>query len=171
MFDLNAQEKSLSLQCAIGDDVPQTLRGDPNRLRQILLNLISNAIKFTAHGSVHLHVRRQSSFADGRVRLEFSVSDTGIGIAPDKLHALFDWFTQADSSTAREYGGTGLGLAISQQLVNLMGGNIRVDSQPAKGSRFQFLHCAVTRTDRHNSLPLPPSLAGTQPVARIGGGR
>jgi signal transduction histidine kinase/AmiR/NasT family two-component response regulator len=155
MFDLNAQEKALSLQCAIGDDVPQTLRGDPNRLRQILLNLISNAIKFTAHGSVHLHVRRQSSFADGRVRLEFSVSDTGIGIAPDKLHALFDWFTQADSSTAREYGGTGLGLTISQQLVNLMGGNIQVDSRPGKGSRFHFSIVLLPAQHRHNSLPLP----------------
>jgi signal transduction histidine kinase/CheY-like chemotaxis protein len=138
VFNLAAQEKSLSLHCHIGDDIPRSLRGDPNRLRQVLLNLLSNAIKFTAHGSVQLQIKRQSSFADGRVRLEFAVSDTGIGIAPEKVEVLFDWFTQADSSTAREYGGTGLGLTISQQLVNLMGGNIRVDSQPEQGARFSF---------------------------------
>lgn len=138
VFSLSAQEKSLSLQCHLDDDLPRCLRGDPNRLRQIILNLLSNAIKFTAHGTVQLFVRRLSSFADGRLRLEFEVRDTGIGIPPDKVDSLFDWFTQADSSTAREYGGTGLGLTISQQLVNLMGGSIRVESQPGEGSCFSF---------------------------------
>ena len=121
----------------------------PNRLRQIILNLLSNAIKFSAHGSVHLHVRRLSTFTDGRLRLEFEVSDTGIGIPQEKIDALFDWFTQVDSSTAREYGGTGLGLAISQQLVTLMGGTIRATSQLGKESRFSFsivLSAALTST-------------------------
>lgn len=147
VFSLSAQEKSLSLQCVIGNDFTRNLRGDPNRLRQVLLNLLSNALKFTAQGSVQLHVRRLSAFADGRVRLEFTVRDTGIGIPPEKIDSLFDWFTQADSSTAREYGGTGLGLTISQQLINLMGGAIRVDSQPGKGSSFSF------------SIVLSPALA------------
>jgi signal transduction histidine kinase len=138
VFNLSAQEKSVSLACMTADDVPRQLRGDPNRLRQVLLNLLSNAIKFTAQGAVQLQVRRLSSFPDGRVRLAFEVTDTGIGIPADKLDSLFDWFTQADSSTAREYGGTGLGLTISQQLVNLMGGAITVSSTPGKGSTFSF---------------------------------
>lgn len=138
VFNLSAQEKSLSLQCLTADDVPRQLRGDPNRLRQVLLNLLSNAIKFTAQGAVQLQVRRLSSFPDGRVRLGFEVTDTGIGIPGDKMDSLFDWFTQADSSTAREYGGTGLGLTISQQLVSLMGGAITVRSSPGKGSSFSF---------------------------------
>jgi hypothetical protein len=149
IFSLSALEKSISLQCFLDGDIPHGLHGDPNRLRQIILNLLSNAIKFTAHGSVQLHVRRLSTFTDGRLRLEFEVSDTGIGIPQEKIDALFDWFTQVDSSTAREYGGTGLGLAISQQLVTLMGGTIRATSQLGKESRFSF------------SIVLSPALTST----------
>lgn len=138
VFSLNAQEKSLSLQCSVDNDVPRYLRGDPNRLRQIILNLLSNALKFTSQGSVQLLVRRQATADENTIGLEFEVRDTGIGIDPAKIDTLFDWFTQADSSTAREYGGTGLGLTISKQLVTLMGGTISASSVPGEGSAFRF---------------------------------
>ncbi len=156
VFQLGAREKSLRLDCQVTDDVPRTLQGDPNRLRQVLLNLLSNAVKFTANGTVFLQVRRLSSFADGRVRIGFDVTDSGIGIPSDKIPALFDWFTQADSSIAREFGGTGLGLAISQQLVTLMGGTISVTSQPGKGSIFSF--SLVFSPPSGNAAPAHPPL-------------
>lgn len=138
VFSLSAQEKSLSLQCSVDPDVPAGLRGDQNRLRQVILNLLSNSIKFTAQGSVQLHVRNTGMLPDGKTGLEFEIRDTGIGIDPEKIDSLFDWFTQADSSTAREYGGTGLGLTISKQLVTLMGGTISAVSTPGAGSTFRF---------------------------------
>src|SRR5690606_2468327 len=119
-------------------DVPSVLRGDPTRLRQILVNLIGNAIKFTDRGEVEVRVRcieRNGSMAS----LEFLVRDTGCGIAPDKLEAIFGAFSQADNSTTRKYGGTGLGLAICRQLSELMGGRIGVDSVPDAGSRFEVV--------------------------------
>ena len=134
---VRAHEKGLELVYEIADDVPNTVVGDPLRLRQVLMNLVNNAIKFTPKGEVVVHtvVEQQAGEA---VSLRFSVSDTGIGIAPDKLERIFAPFTQADSSTTRRFGGTGLGLAISQRLVNLMGGHIEVESQPGKGSTFHF---------------------------------
>ncbi|MEI7989438.1 MAG: PAS domain S-box protein, partial [Chloroflexota bacterium] len=132
-----AREKSLELICAVDPNVPSFLRGDPRRLRQILTNLISNAIKFTQHGEVAIHVTKLSETKD-EVTLRFAVRDTGIGIPPEKLGLLFDKFRQADSSITRQYGGTGLGLAISKQLVELMGGEIGVQSQEGKGSEFWF---------------------------------
>lgn len=116
---------------------PLSAVGDSARLGQVITNLLSNAIKFTETGEVVIEVSLLDE-ADGQVQLEFSVRDTGIGISPEQLARLFQSFTQADSSMARKYGGTGLGLAISQRLVQMMGGEIQVDSQPGRGSRFHF---------------------------------
>lgn len=130
-----ALEKGLAFEAHWSPGSPAVVRGDPTRLRQILLNLAGNAVKFTAHGSVTLDVAGEAD-ASGRVRYGFAVSDTGIGIAPDKLELLFTPFSQADRSTAREYGGSGLGLAISRRLAEAMGGRIVVESRPGRGSVF-----------------------------------
>jgi CheY-like chemotaxis protein/HPt (histidine-containing phosphotransfer) domain-containing protein len=137
MVSAKAQEKGLTLTCAIAPGVSNDLVGDPTRLRQVLLNLLGNAIKFTEAGEVALKVERD---LDGRVptALRFSVSDTGIGIADDKLGRVFERFTQADSSTTRRFGGSGLGLTISKRLVELMGGRIGVTSVVGQGSVFEF---------------------------------
>jgi len=130
--------KGLYLRVELDDGLPGWLVGDPTRLRQILLNLLSNAAKFTESGGVRLRVSSGPAAAAGRVALHFEVSDTGIGIAAETKALLFDKFTQADSSTTRKYGGTGLGLAICRQLVELMGGTIGVESEPGVGSTFWF---------------------------------
>jgi len=136
---MRANEKGLELACHVSPDVPCRVVGDPNRLNQILINLISNAIKFTNAGSVIVEVANDpDNRAPGAVR--FSVTDTGIGIPESKLAAIFDSFTQADTSTSRKYGGTGLGLTISKHLAGLMGGRIWVESTVGKGSTF---HCCV----------------------------
>ena len=132
-----AHGKGLELACRIPTDVPDALVGDAGRLRQVIINLVGNGIKFTAAGEVLVAVEVESRSA-GQVCLHFSVSDTGIGIPPDRQHLLFQAFSQADSSTTRKYGGTGLGLAISRQLIGLMGGQIWVDSMPGAGSVFHF---------------------------------
>jgi PAS domain S-box-containing protein len=132
-----AHQKGLELACHIHPDVPDALAGDPLRLRQIVLNLVGNAIKFTEHGEVVLLVQAESR-RNGNAQLRFSVTDTGIGIPPEKQAVIFEAFSQADSSTTRRYGGTGLGLAISVQLVELMGGRMSVESRPDQGSTFHF---------------------------------
>jgi CheY-like chemotaxis protein len=132
-----AQAKGLELTGLVAPDVPAVLRGDPVRLRQVLLNLVGNAVKFTEHGSVAVRVEVADRQPDG-LRLRALVRDTGIGIAPEAHQRLFRSFSQADSSTTRRYGGTGLGLAISRRLVELMGGAISVDSAPGRGSTFAF---------------------------------
>ena len=132
-----AHQKDLELACHIHPDVPDALVGDPLRLRQIVMNLVGNAIKFTEHGEVVLRVQAKSR-RNGNVQLSFSVTDTGIGIPPEKQAFIFEAFSQADSSTTRRYGGTGLGLAISTQLVELMGGRISVESRTGQGSTFNF---------------------------------
>lgn len=132
-----AHQKGIELACHIHPDVPDALVGDPLRLRQIVVNLVGNAIKFTEHGEVVLRVQPESHL-DGNAQLHFSVADTGIGIPLEKQAVIFEAFAQADSSTTRRYGGTGLGLAISAQLVELMGGRISVESQPGSGSTFHF---------------------------------
>jgi PAS domain S-box-containing protein len=137
MVAVRAHEKGLALVCEIAPEVPRDLVGDPTRLRQVLLNLLGNAIKFTESGEVALRVTPDANSAvSGSLR--FTISDTGIGIPSEKLGAVFERFTQADSSTTRRYGGSGLGLTISKRLVELMGGCIRVESDVAKGSVFSF---------------------------------
>ena len=134
---MRAHEKGLELVYEVDEDVPVHLIGDPGRLRQIILNLTGNAIKFTATGEVALRVKLEQKPAAGP-ELRFSIRDTGIGIAPEKQQSVFEAFTQADGSTTRHFGGTGLGLSISTQLVNLMGGRIWVESELGKGSTFHF---------------------------------
>jgi PAS domain S-box-containing protein len=134
---LRAEEKELELLCDIAPELPTIIRGDPTRLRQILFNLVGNAIKFTSEGQVALtaEVERQE---DGDCILHFTVADTGIGIPKDKQALIFDAFAQADTSTTREFGGTGLGLTITSRLVAMMGGKIWVNGEPGKGSEFHF---------------------------------
>jgi CheY-like chemotaxis protein/anti-sigma regulatory factor (Ser/Thr protein kinase) len=134
---LRVHEKKLELACRVLPDVPDALCGDPARLRQVLINLVSNAIKFTQEGEVFVTVETESENHD-HAMIHFSVRDTGIGIPPEKHKAIFDAFTQADASVSRQYGGTGLGLAITSRLVGLMGGRIWVESQPGHGSTFHF---------------------------------
>jgi PAS domain S-box-containing protein len=141
-----AHEKNLELTCRLGASAPEHVVGDSGRLRQVLLNLIGNAIKFTEHGEVAVEVEAggdqgddgRTASADGAVALHFRVRDTGIGIPIDKQQQVFEAFEQADGSMARRYGGTGLGLAISTRIVKLMGGRLWVDSVPGSGSTFQF---------------------------------
>ncbi|MFT3736230.1 MAG: ATP-binding protein [Rhodocyclaceae bacterium] len=132
-----AESSGLTLQCQIADDVPESLRGDPHRLRQILLNLVANAVKFTSAGDIRVEIT-VDAHSENDVSLCFLVADTGIGIPADKLGLIFDSFSQADTSTTRQFGGTGLGLAICKRLANAMGGNIWVDSEPGVGSNFFF---------------------------------
>jgi PAS domain S-box-containing protein len=133
-----AHEKGLELACHIDPALPDVLVGDSGRLRQVLLNLVGNAIKFTERGEVIVDVTFDRVI-DKMAAVHFSVSDTGIGISKEKQGQIFGAFVQADTSTTRRYGGTGLGLAISTQLVELMGGRIRIESEPGVGSRFQFV--------------------------------
>src|SRR5574343_552461 len=131
------QEKGLILEYVVSPDVPPVLRGDALRLAQILINLVSNAIKFTAEGSVTVFVNATPP-DEGRVELEFGVQDTGIGMSAEQLSNLFQAFSQGDSSVTRKFGGTGLGLVICKRLIELMGGDIWVESQPQAGSTFAF---------------------------------
>ncbi len=133
----DACAKGLELVHRVATDVPQNLLGDPGRLRQVVVNLVGNAVKFTDAGEIFVDVSLEQTTDQG-VQLHFSVSDTGIGIPADKQQCIFESFRQADSSTTRRYGGTGLGLAISAQLVQLMGGRIWVESEPGRGSTFHF---------------------------------
>ncbi len=132
------QAKGLELNVVIEHDVPLSLRGDPGRLRQILLNLLGNAIKFTDEGEINVLLSRSQRTGEGSPFLEFVVEDTGIGMTPEQQKQLFNPFTQVDGSTTRRYGGTGLGLVISKRLVELMGGSISVQSERHRGSRFSF---------------------------------
>jgi len=134
---LRAHEKGLELNCIFDPDVPDAAVGDSSRVRQVLLNLLGNAVKFTEKGEVNLRVQAEPSIP-GFTCLHFSVRDTGIGIPPEKQAGIFDAFTQVDGSTTRRFGGTGLGLSISRQLVQMMGGRIWVESAPGQGSTFHF---------------------------------
>jgi signal transduction histidine kinase len=134
-----AAEKGLRLENSGSADIPLKVVGDPNRLRQILLNLVNNAVKFTSQGTITLSVSRKAETDEkGRIILRFAVSDTGIGISTDHQKHIFGKYQQADSSVARNYGGSGLGLAICTSLVRLMGGSIGVESEVGKGSTFWF---------------------------------
>lgn len=137
LLTTHVRDKNLDLEYQVNDDVPDSLLGDPNRLRQIVMNLANNAIKFTDEGVVSITVEVENHFTD-EVVLHFAVSDTGIGIEPDKQKSIFERFFQADSSASRAYGGAGLGLAISSELARAMGGDIWVESEPGRGSTFHF---------------------------------
>ncbi|MBI3817708.1 MAG: response regulator [Planctomycetes bacterium] len=132
-----AAKKQIELKLEIADDFPARVSGDPTRLRQVLLNLAGNAVKFTNKGHVRISIAKIAG-ADGRIIVKFSVSDTGIGIEPGNRDRIFEAFSQADGSITRRFGGTGLGLAISRQIVNLMGGDIAVKSEKGRGSEFSF---------------------------------
>jgi two-component system sensor histidine kinase/response regulator len=152
LFAEPAGKKGLELTCFLPEDIPDHAIGDPVRLRQVLLNLLGNAVKFTPRGEVKMSVRPLTQDAH-TLRMKFEVADTGIGIAPEAQARLFTPFTQADGSTTRHFGGTGLGLAIVKQLVQLMGGDIGITSTPGQGSTFWFtvqLSCAAPR---ENPLP------------------
>lgn len=132
-----AEEKGLTITGKVEADTPEIVLTDPTKIKQVLTNLVSNSLKFTSKGGVHINVKQRIE-EDDYVYLEFSVKDTGIGIKPENLSKVFDSFTQSDSTTTRKYGGTGLGLAICKKLVDLMGGNIWVDSKFGEGSSFYF---------------------------------
>ncbi|MBW8828851.1 MAG: response regulator [Burkholderiales bacterium] len=138
LLAVRAQAKGLTFNLKLPPDLPESLEGDPSRLRQVLFNLIGNALKFTEQGSVDIELSHRP-LPEGVVELTIAVRDTGIGIAPDAMPKLFDRFMQADSTTARRYGGTGLGLAISHEIVDLMGGRIEVDSAVGVGSTFRVV--------------------------------
>jgi signal transduction histidine kinase len=132
---LRADEKQLELLCEVAPEVPETIEGDSNRLRQTFLNLLSNAIKFTETGEVSLRAGVENEEGDS-LTLHFSVADTGIGIPAERQKAIFDPFTQADASTTRKYGGTGLGLTICSRLADAMGGRMWLESEVGQGSQF-----------------------------------
>lgn len=133
----SANKKNIELKKTINKGVPKSVVGDSTRLKQIVLNLMGNAVKFTHEGSIELAVRKRSS-QEGMLNLEFAIIDTGIGIPSEKMDFLFESFSKVDSSTTRKYGGTGLGLAISKKLIELMGGKVMVSSEDGKGSKFTF---------------------------------
>lgn len=156
---IRADEKGLELLCEVAPEVPEVARGDNTRLRQVLLNLVGNGIKFTDEGEIAVKVRQQAKDEHGLL-LHFTVSDTGIGIPENKRDLIFDPFAQADSSTTRKYGGTGLGLTISNRLVHMMGGRIWVESEEGRGSHFHFT-VRLQITDRKEikvGSPAPPEV-------------
>ena len=161
-FAVRAHGKGIELVCDVRPAVPQTVHGDPTRLRQVIVNLIGNALKFTEHGEVVLQAEVESQEGE-RIRLHFTVSDTGIGIPAAKSNAIFEAFSQADSSTTRKYGGTGLGLTIASQLVKMMGGKIWVESEVNRGSKFHFTaELGVAQNAAPAELENPVSLHDVQ---------
>ena len=161
-----AHEKGLALVSEIAPNVPADRVGDPTRLRQVLLNLLGNAIKFTESGEVALRVARDADASDPGA-LRFTISDTGIGIPGEKLGAVFERFTQADSSTTRRYGGSGLGLTISKRLVELMGGRIWVESALGKGSVFSFAVPLEIRAGATRRAPVPVGTGPERPLPAL----
>jgi signal transduction histidine kinase/CheY-like chemotaxis protein len=148
---LRAHQKGLELAFEVEPEVPENMMGDSGRVRQVLFNLLGNAIKFTHQGEVILTVRKETEIENG-MRLHFSVRDTGVGIASDKLSRIFGAFEQEDNSTTRQYGGTGLGLTISTRLVEMMNGRIWVESEPGKGSTFSFTAQFGVSTEPANQM-------------------
>lgn len=167
MFSPQGRTRGLELNCCIGPDVPQAVVGDPERIRQVLINLFSNAVKFTEHGGVNLHVTLPEKQGDPNMEnqtyVRFAVEDTGIGIPQSRIDRLFKAFSQVDASTTRNYGGTGLGLAICKQLVELMGGEIGVESEAGKGSTFWF-QIPLQSTER-STCDVIPNVQGLRVLA------
>jgi PAS domain S-box-containing protein len=150
LFSVKTDEKEIELVLEIAPEVPLALNGDPLRLGQVLNNLVGNAVKFTERGEIHIMVK-MNKIEDGKIWLQFSVRDTGIGITEEQIERLFHAFSQADSSTTRKFGGTGLGLAISKRLVEMMGGELGVESMQGQGSTFHF---NVPLQPAHSEIPL-----------------
>jgi signal transduction histidine kinase len=157
---VQANSKRLAFRSRVSPEIPALVSGDPHRLQQVLINLAGNAVKFTERGGVTLEAELDAQCV-GAVTVRFSITDTGIGIRPDQVAALFSPFVQADPSATRKYGGTGLGLAICKQLVELMGGTIGVNSREGQGSTFWFT------VEFDLASPVQPTLgpvAGLQPA-------
>ena len=172
VVEVRAKAKGLWLRHSIAPELPRYYVGDPNRLRQIIINLLGNSIKFTEHGGLEVIVEQDPESAEAG-RLRFAIKDTGIGIPADKLGAIFESFTQVDASTTRKYGGTGLGLTISKQLVELMDGRIWVESEVGVGSTFFFtaqLRVHEDQTERASTLPQAP-VSAEELVSRASGKR
>ena len=155
------QDKNLEFLVAVQQDLPPVLIGDPLRLGQVLINLVNNAVKFTEHGEIVVEAQLEEKASD-RVKLKFAVRDSGIGMTPEQIARLFQAFNQADTSTTRRYGGTGLGLSISKRLVEMMGGNIWVESEYGHGSTFCFTSWFGIRTASKEQRSLIPGLADTR---------
>lgn len=160
-----ARQKGIAVSCAIDPLVPPLLRGDPARLRDLLVNLAGNAVKFTDRGEVAIEVERASAQDSATIPLRFSVRDTGIGIPAEKLETIFESFSQADGSTTRKYGGTGLGLAIARRIVTMMGGSIEVESEVGKGSTFSF----IVQFTAGSGNPVAEAVACLPPVPFVAG--
>jgi len=154
LYGSAAHTKGLEIACQINNDLPNRVKGDPTRLKQVLCNLIGNAIKFTEYGEVYINASLEYADA-GNVFVKVTIRDTGIGLSADMQTKIFDNFSQADGSTARKFGGTGLGLSISRKLCELMGGQIGVESVANEGSTFWFTACLQQSDDRINTLPMP----------------
>jgi CheY-like chemotaxis protein/two-component sensor histidine kinase len=162
-YSFRSKAKNLSFDIKKASDLPTEVIGDPIRLNQILSNLLSNALKFTIHGSVQVMVKELSRI-DNQSKLEFTVTDTGIGIPKDKQTMIFDSFTQASSDTTRNFGGTGLGLAICKKLIELQGGSITIDSEPEKGSTFRFdMSFGISEKGAQSTtIEIPESFSGLE---------
>ncbi|HXL55242.1 MAG TPA: ATP-binding protein, partial [Chitinophagaceae bacterium] len=160
VFAMKAAQSGLDLVYQIETKIPAQIMGDSLRLKQIMMNLVGNALKFTNHGEIFINVQLDRVIEDGQLELSFAIRDTGIGIPAHKMDTLFKAFSQVDSSTTRKYGGTGLGLVICAKLAELMGGSIKVESEPGRGSTFTFSICtkASAQSSRNyvnqNLLPL-----------------
>ena len=158
ILTVKAFEKNLELVCSIQPDLPSLICGDPVRIRQVLVNLLGNAIKFTEKGEIFVSVEKQEIYNENGkdyIRISIMVSDTGIGISNNKLQQIFESFTQADSSTTRNFGGTGLGLTISKSLAELMGGDLTVESEVGKGSKFTLQLSLEIANNQPSYLPVP----------------
>ncbi|KAA2244852.1 response regulator [Chitinophaga agrisoli] len=166
-LQLQAQQKGLQFSHEIAEEIPDHLLGDPTRLGQVLVNLVENAIKFTPAGAIHLHCRLLET-NNTQVRIYFEVSDTGIGIAEDKLAMIFDSFTQSNAAHTRHYGGTGLGLAITRELVTLLGGVIHVESRQGQGSSFFFELVFNKNPFLYEPLPAASAPASSLPLVLQG---
>jgi len=166
LLALRAHQKGLEIVSQAQPEVPDVVIGDPGRLRQILINLVGNAIKFTARGQVEVRVEVDGREQD-RIWLHFLVADTGMGIAPEKQQLIFEAFAQADGSMSRRFGGTGLGLAISSRLVQMMGGRMWVESEVGKGSTFHFTACFAVPRFRTAPVPAQPQCLENLPVLAV----